>query len=68
MTRSFVLALTLALAGADALAQAYPSKPVRLVVGFAPGGAADTVARALSEPLGRILGQPIIVDRTMAGA
>jgi tripartite-type tricarboxylate transporter receptor subunit TctC len=62
MTRSFVLALTLALAGADALAQAYPNKPVRLVVGFAPGGAADTVARALSEPLGRILGQPIIVE------
>jgi tripartite-type tricarboxylate transporter receptor subunit TctC len=62
MARSFVLALTLALAGADALAQAYPNKPVRLVVGFAPGGAADTVARALSEPLGRILGQPIIVE------
>lgn len=60
--RSFVLATVLALAGADALAQAYPNKPVRVVVGFAPGGAADTVARALSEPLGRILGQPIIVE------
>ena len=62
MTRNFVLALALALAATDAMAQAYPGKPVRLVVGFAPGGAADTVARALSEPLGRILGQPIVVE------
>jgi tripartite-type tricarboxylate transporter receptor subunit TctC len=58
--------LTFGLA-ADALAQTYPSKPIRLVIGFAPGGAADTVARALGEYLGRNLGQPIIIENR-AGA
>ena len=60
--RRIAFAAVLALAALEAAAQAYPNKPIRLVVGFAPGGAADTVARALSEPLGRILGQPIIVE------
>jgi tripartite-type tricarboxylate transporter receptor subunit TctC len=43
-------------------AQPYPAKPVRLVVGFAPGGAADFVARTLQEPLSRALAQPIVID------
>ncbi len=47
---------------AEAAAQAYPSRPIRLVVGFPPGGAADFVSRAFQEPLGRALGQPIVVE------
>ena len=67
MTRGLITAVVLALAATDAMAQAYPSKPVRLVVGFAPGGAADTVARAYAEPMSRALGQPIVIENR-AGA
>jgi tripartite-type tricarboxylate transporter receptor subunit TctC len=55
-------ALALALAPALAAAQAYPARPVKLVVGFAPGGAADQVARAYQEPVARGLGQPIVIE------
>jgi tripartite-type tricarboxylate transporter receptor subunit TctC len=43
-------------------AQGYPQRPVKLVLGFAPGGAADLVSRAFQEPLAKELGQPIIVE------
>jgi tripartite-type tricarboxylate transporter receptor subunit TctC len=60
---SNVLVAAVASAAVAAMAQgAYPSKPVKLVVGFTPGGAADYVARAMSEAFGRALGQPIIIE------
>jgi len=40
----------------------YPNRPVRLVIGFAPGGAADTVARSMSEAFGKSLGQTVVVE------
>jgi tripartite-type tricarboxylate transporter receptor subunit TctC len=54
--------LVLALASPGAGAQGFPTRPIRLIVGFAPGGAADTVARAMSEAMGRSLGQGVVVE------
>jgi tripartite-type tricarboxylate transporter receptor subunit TctC len=64
----FVIALCAALAlVADAAAQTYPGKPVTVVVGFAPGGGTDTVARVMQKKLAEYLGQSVIVENR-AGA
>jgi tripartite-type tricarboxylate transporter receptor subunit TctC len=60
-----VAALTLAAVALWAMptaAQDYPSKSVRIVVTFPPGGSSDVTARALSVPLQKALGQPVVVD------
>lgn len=54
--------LVLAVMMGNLQAQSYPNKPIKLVVGFTPGGAADYVARNLSVPLGQALGQSIVVE------
>jgi tripartite-type tricarboxylate transporter receptor subunit TctC len=58
----FVSLFAAALAVPLASAQTFPTRPVRLIVGFAPGGAADIISRGISDPLGRALGQPLLVE------
>ena len=68
MIRRNALALSLlALFGTAAHAQGYPQKPIRLLVPFAAGGTTDLIARIISEPLGRELGQPVVVENKGGG-
>lgn len=48
--------------GAAAAATAWPSKPIRMLVGFPAGASPDLAARAIAEPLSRLLGQPVLVE------
>jgi tripartite-type tricarboxylate transporter receptor subunit TctC len=73
LNRRSTLALALAGVAAPALVRAQgaagwrPSRPIRLVVPFAPGGSNDIVGRIIAEPAGQILGQPIVIENR-AGA
>ena len=62
LTSGFGVGVANALTGRSALAQTYPTRPIRFVVGYAPGGATDVLARLIAEPLGRRLGQQVLVE------
>ena len=65
--RRQLLTLSLLAGATSVMAQGYPTKAIRLVVPFAPGGTTDIVARVIAEPLGRVLGQPVIVENRAGG-
>ena len=62
-TQQLILRMVIGiLAAAPAFAQDFPAKPVRMIVGFPPGGATDLVARILQPPMSAGLGKQVIVD------
>lgn len=62
MRRRSLLATPLLALATPALAQGFPARPIRLVVGFPPGGGSDLVARPIAQRMTELLGQPVLVE------
>src|SRR5207249_12173675 len=60
--RRALAVVLLTIASMAAWAQGYPDRPLRLVVGFPPGGSGDFLARIIADELNREIGQPVVVD------
>ncbi len=66
--RSLALAAVCLLQAGYSLAQAWPSRPIKVIVPFAPGGSADGTLRVVSEKLTEALGQPVVIDNRPGGS
>jgi tripartite-type tricarboxylate transporter receptor subunit TctC len=61
-TAAIFICISAVLASVTVAASDYPSRPVRMIVGFSPGGGADTMARVIGERLGNLWGQQVVID------
>ena len=67
MFRHTLIAAALVAVAGSALAQGYPNKVIKLQVPFAPGGTTDIIARVIAEPLGKALGQTVLIENKAGG-
>jgi len=68
MKKLLAIAFAILFSGAHALAQAYPSRPITVIVPFPAGGPTDTLARILADPMSGSLGQSVIIENVTGAA
>ena len=62
LIKALAISASLAIIPTVASAQAYPTRPIKIIVPAPPGGAIDTIARVVGDKIGASMGQPVIVD------